>query len=109
MLKRYPDGVEGFLFYEKNCPLHRPKWKKTTKVSKSDGSIDYCVINELPARVWAANLADLELRIFLRKAPAITKPTALAFDLDPRAAADILEFCSGKSPHLLSWESRRPH
>jgi bifunctional non-homologous end joining protein LigD len=31
-LKRYPDGVEGQTFYEKNCPSHRPPWLQTTKV-----------------------------------------------------------------------------
>ena len=92
-LKRYPDGVEGFFFYEKNCPSHRPKWMKTTKVSKTNGTIDYCVINELPALVWAANLADLELHSFLHKAPRITKPTAIAFDLDPGTPADIMDCC----------------
>jgi len=92
-LKRYPDGVEGFFFYEKNCPSHRPAWIKTAKVSKTGGTIDYCVINDLPALVWAANLADLELHTFLHKAPAITKPTAVAFDLDPGAPADIVDCC----------------
>lgn len=92
-LKRYPDGVEGFFFYEKNCPSHRPKWMKTTNVKKSEGSIDYCMINDLPALVWAANLADLELHTFLHQAPAITRPTALAFDLDPGAPATIIDCC----------------
>jgi len=31
-LKRYPDGVAGQAFYEKNCPSHRPPWLQTTKV-----------------------------------------------------------------------------
>jgi bifunctional non-homologous end joining protein LigD len=90
-LKRYPDGVEGFFFYEKQCPPHRPKWVKTTDVPKSDGTdIHYCVMSDLPALVWAANLADLELHTFLHKAPAIGRPNALAFDLDPGPPADIL-------------------
>jgi len=93
-LKRYPDGVEGFFFYEKQCPEHRPKWIKTIKVDKSDGSdINYCAMNDLPALVWAANLADLELHTFLHKAPALQRPTALAFDLDPGAPADIVHCC----------------
>jgi bifunctional non-homologous end joining protein LigD len=93
-LKRYPDGVEGFFFYEKKCPAHRPKWIKTTKVGKSEGGeINYCVINDLPSLVWAANLADLELHTFLHKAPAIRRPTALAFDLDPGPPADIVLCC----------------
>jgi len=93
-LKRYPDGVEGFFFYEKHCPEHRPKWMETIGVAKSDGGeIHYCAMNDLPALVWAANLADLELHTFLHKAPALQRPTALAFDLDPGAPADILQCC----------------
>ena len=76
-LKRYPDGVEGFFFYEKKCPAHRPSWVKTTKVAKSEGGeINYCVINDLPSLIWAANLADLELHTFLHKGPSIHRPTA---------------------------------
>ncbi len=94
-LKRYPDGVDGFFFYEKQCPAHRPDWIKTAKVpaSREEGHIDYCVMNDLPSLVWAANLADLELHTFLHRAPAITRPTALAFDLDPGAPADIVLCC----------------
>src|SRR3954466_2866063 len=93
-LKRYPNGVEGIFFYEKECPTYRPKWLKTTKVPRSKGGdIQYCVINNLPALVWAANLADLELHTFLHKAPAIERPTALAFDLDPGPPADIVLCC----------------
>lgn len=93
-LKRYPNGVEGFFFYEKRCPEHRPKWMETIKVDKSEGGeINYCAMNSLPALVWAANLADLELHTFLHKAPAITRPTAIAFDLDPGPPADIVQCC----------------
>ena len=93
-LKRYPDGVEGLYFYEKKCPDHRPEWVKTTKVAKSEGGdINYCVINDLPSLIWAANLADLELHTFLHKAPSIRRPTALAFDLDPGPPADIALCC----------------
>src|SRR5882757_5453451 len=49
-LKRYPDGVEGFFFYEKQCPSHRPPWVKTAKVAKTEGgAIDYCLMNDLPS------------------------------------------------------------
>jgi len=94
-LKRYPDGVNGFFFYEKQCPPHRPDWLKTARVSASreEGHIDYCVIDDLPSLVWAANLADLELHTFLHRAPALGRPTALAFDLDPGPPADIALCC----------------
>lgn len=93
-LKRYPDGVNGFFFYEKQCPSHRPKWVKTTSVPKSEGGeVNYCVIDSLPALVWAVNLADLELHTFLHRAPAIGRPTALVFDLDPGPPADLVLCC----------------
>jgi bifunctional non-homologous end joining protein LigD len=93
-LKRYPDGVDGFFFYEKQCPSHRPSWLKTATVPRTEGGeIDYCVLNDLASLVWAANIADLELHTFLHKAPAIHRPTTLAFDLDPGAPADILDCC----------------
>src|SRR6188508_622901 len=50
-LKRYPDGVEGFFFYEKQCPSHRPSWLRTVEVAserRKEKHIDYCVIDTLP-------------------------------------------------------------
>jgi bifunctional non-homologous end joining protein LigD len=93
-LKRYPDGVGGFFFYEKQCPPHRPKWVETTTVPRTEGGeINYCVISNLSALVWAANLADLELHVFLHRGPKIDQPNSLVFDLDPGAPADILDCC----------------
>lgn len=94
-LKRYPEGVEGFFFYEKQCPGHRPNWIRTTRVPRESeaSEIHYCVVDNLSALVWVANLADLELHTFLHRAPEIDRPTMVAFDLDPGAPADILDCC----------------
>ena len=94
-MKRYPNGVEGEFFYEKNCPSHRPKWVRTAKVW-SDGNqriMDYCLANDLPTLVWAANLADLELHTSLSRKNNIERPTVMVFDLDPGAPADIVQCC----------------
>ena len=94
-MKRYPNGVEGEFFYEKNCPSHRPKWVRTAKVW-SDGNqriMDYCLANDLPTLVWAANLADLELHTSLSRKNKIERPTVMVFDLDPGAPADIVQCC----------------
>lgn len=91
-LKRYPDGVGKFFFYEKSCPPYRPEWVDTAKVfSKGRGEdMHFCVVNNLPSLVWLANLADLELHTSLARAPAIGRPTMMVFDLDPGEGADIL-------------------
>ena len=94
-MKRYPDGVEGEFFYEKNCPTHRPKWVQTARVW-SEGNqriMDYCLVNDLPTLVWAANLADLELHTSLSRKNKIERPTMMVFDLDPGAPADIIQCC----------------
>jgi len=93
-MKRYPDGVDGEYFYEKEAPSHRPKWVQTTQVAKgSGGAINYCMIHDLPSLVWVANLADLELHTFLHRAPDVDRPTMMAFDLDPGPPADIVLCC----------------
>jgi bifunctional non-homologous end joining protein LigD len=91
-LKRYPDGVEGEFFYEKQRPSHAPKWIKTTRVKKKDGEvINYCLINDLPSLVWAANIGNLELHTFTHQSSAPQTPTALMFDLDPGPPANIIQ------------------
>ena len=94
-MKRYPNGVEGQFFYEKNCPSHRPKWVKTAKVwSEGNNRImDYCLAQDLPTLVWAANLADLELHTSLARKRDVARPTMMVFDLDPGAPADIVHCC----------------
>jgi bifunctional non-homologous end joining protein LigD len=93
-LKRYPNGVEGLFFYEKQIPASHPAWVKTANVKRKDGSeINYCVFDSLPVLVWAANLADLELHTFQHRAPKLHQPTTMAFDLDPGAPADIVNCC----------------
>ena len=55
--------------------------------------MDYCVAEDLPTLVWAANLADLELHTSLSLGKDILRPTFLVFDLDPGAPADIVQCC----------------
>jgi bifunctional non-homologous end joining protein LigD len=92
-LKRYPDGVEGPYFYEKQCPGHRPEWVRTRGVwSRHNGrEIDYCMVDGLATVVWLANLADLEMHTPLGCADTPKEPTVLAFDLDPGPPATIVE------------------
>src|SRR5204863_4688485 len=74
-LKRYPDGVEGEYFYEKQCPSHRPDWVETVPVYSGRGepTINYCLANDLATLVWLANLADIELHTSLSIAEKIDR------------------------------------
>jgi DNA ligase D-like protein (predicted polymerase)/DNA ligase D-like protein (predicted 3'-phosphoesterase) len=91
-LKRYPNGIEGGHFFEKRCPAHHPPWVATAAVpSRRTGTIEFCVVNDLPTLLWAANLATLELHISLSVANRIERPTTIVFDLDPGPPADVLD------------------
>jgi bifunctional non-homologous end joining protein LigD len=96
---RWPDGVEGKSFFQKQAPAHRPDWVRTATVAsertlKGTGKpIDYVLADDLPTLVWLANLAAVELHVPLARAGAIERPTAVVFDLDPGAPASIVECC----------------
>jgi bifunctional non-homologous end joining protein LigD len=96
-LRRFPEGVDDLdsAFFEKRCPKHRPKWVKTTnvKAGPNAGNIDFCVCDGRPTLVWMAQLAAIELHPSLSLGRAPTRPTVLAFDLDPGPPADIVDCC----------------
>jgi len=99
-LKRYPEGVDGEAFYQKNVTEHRPDWIRTAEVpsessrSRHRGStVTYLIIDDLPALIWAANLGSLELHTPMWRMPGIRRPDLLVFDLDPGAPANITDCC----------------
>ena len=88
-LKRYPSGVDGQHFYEKQSPSHRPEWVQTAQI----GDVNFTLAQDRPTLVWLAGLADIELHTSLALAPAPERPTSVVFDLDPGAPADIVQCC----------------
>jgi bifunctional non-homologous end joining protein LigD len=87
--KRYPDGVDGKYFFEKNAPSHTPEWVPTLPID----DITYPRIEEAAALVWAANLAAIEIHPGLARAEHLRQPDHVVFDLDPGEGTDIVECC----------------
>jgi len=94
-MKRFPNGVGGEHFYEKDAPSFTPSWIKKFPIPRTGEKtmIHYILLNDLPSLVWSANMANLEIHPFLAKVPQIGRPTMLVFDLDPGEGADILSAC----------------
>jgi bifunctional non-homologous end joining protein LigD len=91
-LRRFPNGVDKPGFFEKRCPSHRPAWLPVAPgPGDRGGPIEYCVIDEPAALVWAANMAALELHAPMSLAADIDTPRAVVFDLDPGAPAAMRE------------------
>jgi bifunctional non-homologous end joining protein LigD len=97
-IKRYPDGVDGKFFFQKNAPAHHPDWVPTARLpspgsTKSRETIEYVLGGDLPTLIWAANLAALELHTPMWRYPDVGKPDLLVFDLDPGLPATIVQCC----------------
>jgi len=94
---RYPDGVEGPSFFEKNAPAGTPDWVRRATLpapgsAKGRETVDYVIADDLPTLVWLANLAALELHTPQWRIGA--DPDLIVVDLDPGAPAGIDECCT---------------
>jgi len=93
---RYPNGVDGAHFFEKNAPGGTPSWVRLETLpvpgsTKARETIDFVVVDELATLVWVANLASLELHTPQWRIGA--DPDLLVVDLDPGAPAGLKECC----------------
>lgn len=91
-VNRFPDGVRGKAFYEKDAPDFLPEWVHTVNVPRQNGGepIRYICINDVATLVFCANLASLELHPFLHSAQDLDCPNYIVFDLDPGEGMDLI-------------------
>jgi DNA ligase D-like protein (predicted polymerase) len=80
-LIRFPDGIHGESFYQKNRPDWAPSWSEFVTLGKE--AKDYIVATEPALLVWLANLASLELHQLHSRKPNFDCPDYMVFDLDP--------------------------
>ncbi|CAM3864085.1 non-homologous end-joining DNA ligase [Kibdelosporangium persicum] len=95
-LRRYPNGVDGQSFFEKNVARHAPEWVRTERLptpgsSKGNEFLDFVLIEDLATLAWVANLAALELHVPQWRIG--DDPDLLVFDLDPGPPATVVECC----------------
>ena len=91
--KRYPNGVDAAMFFEKNAPKHKPDWVQTVHIPSKDRPVDYIVCSDTATLVWLANLAALELHTNLGSDEHPDRPQYVVFDLDPGPETTIVECC----------------
>jgi bifunctional non-homologous end joining protein LigD len=93
---RFPNGVDGQFFFEKNAPASTPHWVRIERLpapgsTKDREMVDYVVADDLPTLVWLANLAALELHTPQWRVGQ--HPDLMVVDLDPGAPAALQECC----------------
>lgn len=92
-LIRFPDGITGESFYQKNRPDWAPDWLEFVKLGKEEKK-DYIIATEPASMVWLANLAALELHQLHSRKPDFEHPDYMVFDLDPPEGYDFTKVVS---------------
>lgn len=82
-LNRYPNGIKGKNFYQKNCPDHAPKWVETTPVVLTEKTINFILAHNTPTLLWMVNLGCIEMHPWLSSYQSPQQPSIMVFDLDP--------------------------
>ena len=86
-LIRFPDGIHGEMFYQKNRPEWAPDWIEFEKLGKEKK--DYIIATEPATLVWLSNLASLEVHQLHSRRPLFDFPDYMVFDLDPPEGYDF--------------------
>jgi DNA ligase D len=81
---RYPDGVDGFRFYQKRVPVPHPDWLETVHIRFPSGrTADFPVCNSAAALAWIVNLGCIDLHTWHSRVDDVDCPDYLLIDLDP--------------------------
>ncbi|MAE87800.1 MAG: hypothetical protein CMB80_34010 [Flammeovirgaceae bacterium] len=89
-LVRFPDGIYGEQFFQKNRPDWTPDWIDYIRLGK-ERKKEYIVAKEEATLVWLANLACLELHQVHSFSEYADKPDYIVYDLDPPEGKDDFE------------------
>jgi bifunctional non-homologous end joining protein LigD len=88
VLTRFPDGITGKSFFQKDAPVYVPDWVRTESVHSGDGERDirYFVIDDIESLRYVANLGTIPLHVWSARVSSIENPDWLVLDLDPKEA-----------------------
>ena len=82
---RWPDGVDGFRFYQKRVPVPHPDWLETVRITfpRFGRTADFPVCNSPAALAWIVNLGCIDLHTWHSRVDDVERPDYLLIDLDP--------------------------
>jgi bifunctional non-homologous end joining protein LigD len=111
VLTRYPDGIEGKSFYQKDAPDFTPDWIRLTPIWSEDTQreVNYFVCDNLETLLYVANLGSIPLHVWASRADALERPDWCILDLDPKGAPFEQVVEVALSLHRLCEELELPH
>jgi bifunctional non-homologous end joining protein LigD len=88
VLARYPDGIRGKTFFQKDAPEWAPEWIRRERIHASgvERDIDYFVVDDVESLRYVANTGTIPLHLWASRAGTIERPDWLVLDLDPKGA-----------------------
>jgi len=88
VLTRFPDGIDGKSFYQKDAPEFAPSWVRTERIYSKDTERDiaYLVVDDVEMLRYVANSAAIPLHLWASRIPSLERPDWLVLDLDPKGA-----------------------
>jgi len=88
-MKRYPDGIHGKHFFQKDAPKHMPDWiprveyRSTSRESREKRTIAYPLVNDELALLWMVNMGCVDMNTWYSRVDKPERPDFCLFDLDP--------------------------
>ena len=88
VMTRYPDGIAGKSFFQKDAPGFRPEWIRTERMWSEDTQreIDYFVCDDEASLLYVVNLGTIPLHLWASRVPTLERPDWCVLDLDPKGA-----------------------
>jgi bifunctional non-homologous end joining protein LigD len=88
VMTRYPDGIGGKSFFQKDAPGFRPDWIRTERMWSEDTQreIDYFVCDDEATLLYIVNLGTIPLHLWASRVPTLERPDWCILDLDPKGA-----------------------
>jgi bifunctional non-homologous end joining protein LigD len=88
VMTRYPDGIAGKSFFQKDAPGFAPDWIRTERMWSEDTQreIDYFVCDDVASLLYVVNLGSIPLHVWSSRAPTLERPDWCVLDLDPKGA-----------------------
>jgi len=110
VLARYPDGIKGKSFFQKDAPGFAPGWVRLERVWSEDGGreIDYFVADDLETLLYIINLGTIPLHIWGSRVSDLAHPDWCILDLDPKGAPFAHVVAIARAIHELAQEIALP-
>ncbi|MEW6171620.1 MAG: non-homologous end-joining DNA ligase [Bacillota bacterium] len=89
VMHRFPDGIEGESFYQKECPDYAPEWVHTAAIEHRDAGkvVNYVIADNKSTLLWLVSQGCIEIHAWLATHKDIVRPDIAVLDLDPMPGA----------------------